>query len=263
VAPPTLASLFSLRGRVALVTGGSTGLGLEFARALAIAGADVAVVARHAAPLARATAEVAALGVRCEPIATDLSDPDAVQALPGRVAAALGGLDILVNNAGTGAAARAERHPLDAWLAVLGLDLSVPFALSRHALPWLRRSGQGRIINVSSIMGTQANPIYPTAAYTAAKGALNALTRQLAVEWAPLGVTVNTLAPGSFPTRMTGDRGDGQVDDRHKEMLAKFVPLGRPGRTGELTAAIIFLASPAASYVTGTVLAVDGGWSGR
>ena len=256
-----LERLFSLRGKVALVTGASSGLGKEFARGLAMAGADVALVARRLERLQAVAAELEAFGVRAHPVQADLQHEAQIESAVQDVHETLGPVDILVNNAGIAPVGRAERHSLEKWQQALDVNLTAVFLCCQHVgRRMIERDQGGRIINISSVLGEGANSVHRTVGYAATKGAVTNLTRQLAVEWAPHGITVNALAPSWFPTEMITDPRLGRVHDEQRARMEQFTPLGRLGREGELLGAIIYLASPSASYVTGTVLHVDGGW---
>jgi gluconate 5-dehydrogenase len=242
---------FDLSGRIALITGSSRGLGWAMAEGLAAAGAQVLLHGRDAAALA---ARAEALRERDTPAAGvlrfDVTDSAAVTAALGR----LDRLDILISNAGV-----IHRKPAleigDAeWQATLDTDLSATFRLAREAARLMLPRRRGRIIVVSSIMGQVARPGIP--AYVTAKAALHGLVRALAVEWAPHGVTVNAIAPGFFPTEGTAAL---QSNREFHDMIARRTPIGRWGEPQELQGAAVFLASDAASYITGHVLYVDGG----
>jgi len=248
-------SPFSLQGRVALVTGGAQGLGLAIAAALAQAGAHVIVAARNAERVHAAAAELARHGGSAEPLVLDITDEAAVDAAFAHVDAVHGRLDILVNNAG--ARKRSNMAHLDAadLREMLETNLVAPYALCRHAAQLMRRGGYGRIVNVSSIAGqvARANDVL----YPATKGGLDALTRAMAADLGRDGVTVNAIAPGYFAT----EPNQPMVDDASvAEWLRQRTALGRWGQPEEVGGAAVFLASPAASYVTGHVLAVDGGY---
>ncbi len=241
---------FDLTGRLALVTGSSRGLGWAFAQALAAAGARVLLHGRDVAAL---DARAAALGPAAAGILPfDVTDGPAVAA----AMAGLGPLDILVNNAG-GTIRKPTLETTDAeWAQVIDTDLTACFRLSREALRLMVPRGRGRIIMVSSIMGHLARPTIP--AYVTAKTGLHGLVRALAVEFAPHGVTVNAIAPGYFPTEANaGVRGDAVFHD----WVVSSTPMRRWGDPAELGGAAVFLASDAASFITGTVLTVDGGFT--
>jgi len=256
-----LDKLFGLQGKVALVTGASSGLGVEFARGLAMAGADVAVVARRRERLQDVARQLEGLGVRAVAVPADLCEEAQIEAALHQIQDTLGPIDVLVNNAGVAPVGRAERHALDRWQQALEVNLTAVFLCCQKVGQQMIERGQGgRIINISSVLGEGANAVHKTIGYAATKGAVTNMTRQLAVEWAPYGITVNALAPSWFPTEMITDPRLGRVHDEQRARMELFTPMGRLGNEGELLGAIIFLASPSASYVTGTVLHVDGGW---
>jgi gluconate 5-dehydrogenase len=251
--------LFDLGGRLALVTGGSRGLGLQIAEALGEAGARLALVARKPAELEQARVHFDARGIAADTFACDLADATAVVGLAQQIAGTLGAVDILVNNAGTSWGAAAEAHPLDAWRKVLEVNLTGVFVLTQEIarccmIP--RRSG--RIVNVASIVAAKAPPpeVLCSVAYNASKGALVSFTRSLAAEWGRYGITVNAIAPGYFPTRMSR-----AVVERGGEAMLRATPLGRFGEEDDLKGAALLLASDAGKYITGQVIAVDGGMS--
>ncbi|MFS8974221.1 SDR family oxidoreductase [Cupriavidus necator] len=249
---------FSLQGRVAMVTGGAQGLGLAIAAGLADAGAHVLVVARNAQRVQEAVAMLAARGGSAEALVLDITDEAAVAAAFERIDAAHGRLDILVNNAG--ARNRSTMAQLDAGdlRAMLETNLVAPYALCRHAAQRMRRGQYGRIVNVSSIAGQVARA--GDVLYPATKGGLDALTRAMAADLGRYGVTVNAIAPGYFATEPNQPMVD---DESVAEWLRQRTSLGRWGQPEEVAGAAVFLASPAASYITGHVLAVDGGYLGH
>ena len=255
---PMKQGMFSLEGRVALVTGASRGIGAAIAKALAEAGADVAVHGNQTP--AEATANVVrSFGRRAAVLVGDIADPSAPDRLVQETVAALGGLDIVVNNAGI-----IRRGPTvlttDAdWLAVLDVNLSGVFRLCRAAGRHLIDRGRGgKIINIASLLSFQGGLNVP--AYAASKSALAGLTRELSNEWAGKGINVNAIAPGYFRTDNTEAL---QKDEARNRQILERIPAGRWGETSDIEGAAVFLASRASDYVNGHILAVDGGWLGR
>ncbi|WP_120338905.1 2-dehydro-3-deoxy-D-gluconate 5-dehydrogenase KduD [Cryobacterium soli] len=246
---------FNLHGRVALVTGSSRGLGQGAAVALAEAGADVALLDRGDA--SETADRIRGLGRRVHLVRRDLVEatPDEIAAAVTEVVDELGDLHILVNNAGMIHRAPAVDYPAAKWNDVLTVNLDAVFHLSQAAGRHMLAAGQGRIINVASMLSFQGGVFVP--AYTASKHAVAGLTKALANEWAASGVTVNAIAPGYMATDNTAAlRAD---PDRESAILAR-IPAGRWGTPADLQGALVFLASDASAYVTGTVLPVDGGW---
>lgn len=255
----SLGSLFSLRGHVGLVTGASSGLGVECAHALALAGADVALVARRAARLEAHARELSdRYGVRTAAIAADVAIEADIDKAVTAARERLGEIDLLINNAGIAPTGRAERFQRELWDNALAVNLTAPMLLSQRVASRLIEARKpGRIINMVSIYASVASSVYRLSAYCATKAGLANLTRQLAVEWAPYGILVNAIAPGWIPTE--GTEG-GIAKPGNQERMELFTPMARLGRPEEIRGAVIYLASPASTYVTGTVLSIDGGY---
>jgi 2-deoxy-D-gluconate 3-dehydrogenase len=249
---------FRLNGRTALVTGASRGLGAAMARALAEAGADVALHASYELNTQAAQELSTSCGVRVVAVVADLSERDAPDRLVDEASAALGHIDILVNNAGIIRRADAHEHSDEDWDEVLTVDLSSVFKLCRAAGRGMLARGSGKIINIASMLSFQGGTRVP--AYAAAKGGVAQLTKALANEWAPRGVNVNAIAPGYMRT----DNTQALRDDRARyQAITARIPAGRWGEPDDLAGAVVFLASPASDYVHGYILAVDGGWLAR
>lgn len=252
-------TLFDLRGKTALVTGGSRGLGLQIAEALGEAGARILLTSRKAADLEESTAHLQAKGIDTRWVAADASQPAEIQRVVDEAMQRLGDIDILVNNAGATWGAPAEDHPLEAWDKVMNLNIRSIFLMSQavgKASMIPRRSG--RIINIASIAGLGGSgPEVKFIAYGTSKGAVVNFTRTLAGEWGAYGITVNALAPGFFPSRMT----QGTLARIGVDTLAAGAPLRRLGDDDDLKGAALLFASAAGKHITGQILAVDGGVS--
>jgi NAD(P)-dependent dehydrogenase (short-subunit alcohol dehydrogenase family) len=253
---PTPAELFDLTGRTALVTGASSGLGVDFALGLRRAGAAVYVAARR---LDRLEALCDA-NPGLTPIACDLADASSVEAAATRIAAEVGALDVLVNNAGMSIPGRAEQESMTDFRRVIDVNLAGTFQLTQLIARPMLEAGRGSIVNVASIMGLVASSPNRQASYCAAKGALVNLTRELAVQWARRGVRVNAIAPGWFPSEATTELME---DGPGNDYVRANTPLGRVGDPTELLGTLLLLASDAGSFLTGQIIAVDGGWSAR
>jgi 2-dehydro-3-deoxy-D-gluconate 5-dehydrogenase len=251
--------MFSLTGKLAVVTGARRGIGLAIADALAGAGADVVGVSAH---LERdggaARARVEAHGRRFWPMAADLADRDAVRTLIARLEALDRPVDILVNNAGTIVRAPATEHSDEAWDRVLEVNLTAPFLLARAVGAGMVARGRGKIVFTASLLSFQGGIKVP--GYAASKHGLVGITKALANEWAGAGVNVNAVAPGYIATDNTRALRDDPV--RNGSILER-IPAGRWGLAEDLAGAVVFLVSPASDYVHGAVLPVDGGWLGR
>jgi NAD(P)-dependent dehydrogenase (short-subunit alcohol dehydrogenase family) len=248
---------FRIDGKVAIVTGASSGLGARFARVLDAAGANVVLVARRRERLRQLAAE---LENDALPVAQDLAQVDEVGAVVEQTHDHYGRVDILVNNAGMVDVHPAEQEPLEEFRKVIDVNLVAPFALSQHAARAMLGGGDGGvIISVASVLGLVGVGQIPQAGYAASKGGIVNLTRELSAQWSRKGIRVNAIAPGWFESEMTADMFS--EEGKGRDWVARRAPLGRHGREGELDGALVFLASGASSYVTGHVLAVDGGWT--
>ena len=255
----TVQQLFDLSGKTALVTGGSRGLGLQMAQALGEAGARIMLSSRKADDLEQATAQLQAAGINARWIAADCAREDDIQRLASETLQRMGDVDILVNNAGATWGAPAEDHPLAAWDKVMNLNVRGYFLLSQAiAKASMIPRKQGRIINVASIAGLGGNPAFmQTIAYNTSKGAVVNFTRALACEWGHLGIRVNAIAPGFFPSKMTA----GLIGAVGEDNMASHAPLLRLGDDEDLKGAALLFASDAGKHITGQILAVDGGVS--
>jgi gluconate 5-dehydrogenase len=249
--------LFDLSGKVALITGGSRGLGLQMAEALGEMGAKVVITARKGGELDESKAHLKGMGIDALTVVNDLQNTDSVKPMVEQVLKSRAQIDILVNNAGAAWGAPAEDHPLEAWYKIINLNLTAVFLMSQTVgkLTMIPRK-YGRIINLASIAGLVGTDprMMPTIAYNASKGGVVNFTRSLAVEWAHYGITVNAIAPGVFPSKMS----QGMID-RAEQIILEMTPMKRLGTEHDLKGIAVLLASDASSYITGQTVAVDGG----
>lgn len=247
--------LFDLTGRVAIVSGGSIGLGRQMAEGLAEMGANLVLCARKKERCEKAAEELQRLGVKTLALACDVKNPASVQEVVDATVAQFGRLDILINNAGTSWGAPVEEMRLEHWNKVIETNLTGTFLFSQAAgkvMTWQRR---GKIINIASVAGLRgSSPQFSAIGYSASKGGVIIFTKDLACKWGMHNIQVNAIAPGWFPTNMSQ-----VLIERNKEELLKNIPLGRVGGEHDLKGAAVFLASDASDYVTGHVLVVDGG----
>ena len=249
---------FDLAGKSALVTGGSRGLGLEIAEGLGEAGARLMITARRPQWLEPAAAGLREQGIDCVGIPCDVTQPDQVQQVAQQAAERFGRVDILVNNAGVSWGQPFEEVSLERWRMVIETNLTGTFLMTQAVGRDMIDAGKGKILNMASVAGLLAVPetIMHTASYHASKGGVIALTRELAIKWAKHNIYVTALAPGFFPTRMT----EHLLETVEDEMRA-LSPFGRLGREGELKGVAVFLCSAASDWITGQVIAVDGGYT--
>lgn len=251
---PSILDRFSLHGKIAVVTGASSGLGVAFATGLADAGADIAICARRVDRLEETRRAVQDSGRRCLAVEADVSVPEDCQRVVRRSVDELGRIDVLINNAGVGTAVPALREAPEEFRRVIGINLNGSYFMAQACAAAMRQSGGGSIVNIGSVLGSTTAGL-PQAAYSASKAAIIGLTRDLAQQWTGrYGIRVNALAPGFFASEMSDQYPDGYLE----QMLYR-VPAGRVGEAEELVAAALFLASDASSYVTGILLPVDGG----
>jgi len=249
--------LFDLSGRVAIITGGSIGLGRQMAEGLAEAGASLVLCARKKERCEQAAEELRKTGVKALALACDVKNPVHIQEMVDATLAAFGRIDILINNAGVSWGAPVEEMTLDQWNKVIETNLTGTFLCSQAVGKVMIRQRRGKIINIASVAGLKGSPPQLQAiGYHASKGGVIIFTKDLAWKWAMHNIHVNAIAPGWFPTHMSE-----VVIQRGKEMLLKGIPLGRFGSEEDLKGAAVFLASDASDFVTGHVLVVDGGQS--
>lgn len=253
-----MSNLFNISGKVAVVTGASSGLGRQFALALAREGANVAVLARRVEKLEEVKKEVEALGVECISVKCDVVDNESIKSAVAAVVERFGRIDILVNNAGVGTGAPAEIQEDKIWNMTINTNLNGVYFVAREVGKVMIKQNYGKIINIGSIHSTVSMNGSPISAYCASKGGVAMLTKALACEWAKYNITVNAIGPAYFESEMTD-----QVINTPEfaQAVMAYCPMGRVGKAGELDGAVVYFASDASSYTTGQLLTVDGGWT--
>jgi NAD(P)-dependent dehydrogenase (short-subunit alcohol dehydrogenase family) len=251
-------ALFDLSDKTAIVTGGGAGIGRQMAFALAELGANVVVCARKLERCEQAASELSELGVRTLALRCDVRQPEDIEALAETTVDEFGGVDVLVNDAGTSWGAPAEETPIEGWQKVIDVNLTGLFFVSQAVAGRMIARDGGAIINIASVAGLHGSPpgVMDAVSYTASKGGVIALTRDLAWKWAKYGIRVNAIAPGWFPSDMSK-----VLLERFGDTLITRIPLGRFGGPDDLKGAVALLASPAGAYITGQTLVVDGGQS--
>lgn len=253
---------FDLTGKVAMVTGASSGLGVQMAKALANVGADLAIVARREEKLKAVQKEIEALGVRCYIHKCDVTDAEQIRQTVADIEAHYGKIDILCNNAGTngitGEPYPAEEQPIDNWDYIINTNLNAPYYVAREVAKGMIRRGYGKIIMTGSIHSQAGMAEIPISGYAVSKGGIEMMVKQLAVEWAKYGITVNAIGPAYFHSELTAGVFE---DEDFQNTIKLHCPMGRAGREGDLDGAIIYFASDASPYTTGQLLMVDGGWT--
>lgn len=251
-------NLFDLKGRVAVVTGASSGLGKRFAEVLAANGADIAIMARRMDRLTELSGKIESMGVKCFPVQCDVTDEKHVTESISEIAKHFGKIDILVNNAGSAYGTNAENTAGEDFRKTVDVNLNGVFYVAREVGKNMIANKYGRIINIASIYGLVGNKFAPALSYHASKGAVVNFARALAAEWGKYNITVNNIGPGFFESELTD-----QI--LHIDAFQKFVEtmtcLGRGGRQGELDTVLLFLASNYSTYITGQTIYVDGGWT--
>lgn len=252
----TVKELMNLEGRVSVVTGGGTGLGLQMAMGLAEAGSNVVVCSRKLENCEKAAARLEKLGVKALAVGCDVTKPDQVEALKDTTLRAFGRVDVLVNNAGRAWVAPPEEMPLERWQQVFDLNITAPFLCAQAFGREMIRVRRGKIINIASIAGLVGrNPeAYNSIAYGASKGALVNFTRDLAVKWAQHNIQVNCICPGFFVTPLNE-----KLYEKNKEKIDREIPLRRTGGPDDLKGVAVLLASDASNFITGAIIPVDGG----
>jgi NAD(P)-dependent dehydrogenase (short-subunit alcohol dehydrogenase family) len=255
--PVNVKKLFDLSGRAAIVTGGSVGLGRQMAEGLADMGANLVLCARKKERCLQAAGELEKLGVEVLALGCDVKDPASIQAVADATVKRFGRIDILVNNAGTSWGAPVEEMTLEQWNKVIETNLTGTFLFSQAVGKVMISQRRGKIINIASVAGLRGSaPSFSAIGYSASKGGVIIFTKDLACKWGMHNIQVNAIAPGWFPTDMSG-----KVIERNKEMLLAGIPAGRFGGQDDLKGAAVFLASDASNFVSGNILVIDGGQS--
>jgi len=249
---------FSLKGKVALITGATSGIGRRQALALAQAGAAVVLVGRREARLRETVAEIESVEARAASLSVDLTDRGRLPELAERAMLPFGSIDVLINAAGVNLRQPVEEITLESWDTTLNLNLAVPFFLARELVPDMKVNGWGRIINIASLQSSRAFP--NGLAYGASKGGISQLTRAMAEAWSRHGITCNAMAPGFFPTELTAPVYE---DPDQLDKLAAQTAIGRNGELSDVDGLTVFLASPASDYLTGQVVPLDGGFTAK
>lgn len=251
-------NIFDLTGKVAVVTGASSGLGVQFAKILAKYGADLTIIARRLERLQELSKEIESMGRKCLAVKCDVTIEKEIENAVNETVKTYGKIDILVNNAGVGTVGPTETLSEADWDKVVDTNLKGIFLFSKQAARHMIEKKYGKIINTASIYGVVGNSFFPTVAYHASKGGVVNLTRALAAEWAKHNITVNAIGPGFFPSEMT----QSVINDANfNKYLEAYCPMKRWGKDGELNGILIYFASDASSYTTGQTVCVDGGWT--
>ena len=251
-------NLFDLKGKVALVTGASSGLGVQFAKALANQGADIAITARRVDRLEQVKKEIEGIGVKCFMVQCDVSKTNDIVSMVSKVKEHYGKIDILINNAGVGKVFPADTQTDEEWLSVIDINLNAVYYVAREVGKVMIGQKYGKIVNLGSLHSTVGMAGSPLTAYCTSKGGVEMLTKALANEWAKYNITVNAIGPAYFPSEMTASVVE---DEQFLGAVRLYCPMGRVGREGELDGAIVYFASDASSYTTGQLLTIDGGWT--
>lgn len=254
----SMINMFDLTRKIAVVTGASSGLGVQYAKALAEQGADLAILARRVDRLEAVKNEIIGMGRKCVAVQCDVTSERDIDMAIHQILQAYGRIDILINNAGTSAIAPAEQMTEADWDKVLDTNLKGVFLVAKHVGGQMIKQNYGKIVNISSIFGAVGNSMFPVANYHAAKHGVIGLTKALADEWAKYNITVNAIGPGFFESEMTAGAINTPEFLKYVEVSC---PMKRIGKPGELNGALIYLSSDASTYVTGQTIFVDGGWT--